>query len=107
MSNVPSRRESSGSAAQMTSNVIYHGPPPDEGIFNENGNVIHRHPWTDEEMDALVLGLEKFGVGKWVQIKNEYGHILRNRNSVQVKDKYRNMKKKGELPDEFLEDHIV
>lgn len=101
LSKVAERRKSTGSA-KRASIGIYQGPPPDEGVFDEIGNVVRRHPWTDEEMNALASGLEKFGVGKWVQIKNEYGHILRNRNSVQVKDKYRNMKKSGELPDKFL-----
>lgn len=78
---------------------IYTGPPPDEGIFDANGNVLQRHPWEDEEILALVSGIEKYGLGKWVHIKQEYGYILRNRTTVQLKDKYRNMKKNGELPD--------
>lgn len=102
LSHVPERRKSSGSGVKKDPDSTYTGPPPDEGIFDTSGNVIHRHQWTEQEMCALVLGLEKFGVGKWVQIKNAYGEILRNRSSVQVKDKYRNMKKNGDLPEEFL-----
>jgi Myb-like DNA-binding domain len=78
---------------------IYTGPPPDEGIFDVTGNVVRRHPWTDEEIAALTLGYAKYGAGKWVHIKQEYGYILRNRTTVQIKDKFRNMQRRGELPD--------
>ena len=81
---------------------IYTGPPPDDGIFDDNGNVKHRNPWEEEEMVALLSGLEKYGLGKWVYIKQEYGYILRNRTTVQLKDKFRNMKKNGELPDRYM-----
>jgi Myb-like DNA-binding domain len=99
---VPLRSGVADASSTATPAKVYGGPPPDEGIFDECGNVLKRHPWEAEEIDALVAGVEKHGPGKWVQIKNEYGYILRNRNSVQLKDKFRNMKKKGELPDRFL-----
>ena len=78
---------------------MYTGPPPDEGIFDPAGNVLRRHPWTEEEVAALLSGFEKYGFGKWVQIKQEYGYILRNRTTVQIKDKFRNMQRRGEVPD--------
>jgi hypothetical protein len=92
-------REGTSSAASR----IYTGPPPDDGIFDDKGNVLQRHPWNDEEIAALLSGLQKHGLGKWVYIKQEYGYILRNRTTVQLKDKYRNMKKNNELPERYME----
>lgn len=84
----------------------YTGPPPDEGIFDNKGNVVKRHPWNEEEIAALLSGLENHGLGKWALIKQEYGIILRNRTSVQLKDKFRNMKKNGELSDRYMADEV-
>lgn len=99
---IPEGLELLGSPVTSTSTSMYKGPPPDEGIFDGNGNDRGVRWWNDIETRAFLSGLEKFGVGKWVQIKTEYGHDLRNRNRVQVKDKYRTMKKNGGLPDKFL-----
>lgn len=77
---------------------IYTGPPPDEGVFDSMGNVLRRHPWTPEEVAALISGYEKYGMGKWARIKQEHGYVLRNRTSVQIKDKFRTMQRRGELP---------
>jgi Myb-like DNA-binding domain len=92
-------------ASSMVSRT-YTGPPPDEGIFDDKGNVVKRHPWNEEETAALLSGLQNYGLGKWAQIKQEYGYILRNRHSVQLKDKYRNMKKNGELPERFMTEEV-
>lgn len=95
-------QEGASSAVSRT----YTGPPPDEGIFDEKGNVVKRHPWNEEEIAALLSGLENHGLGKWALIKQEYGIILRNRTSVQLKDKFRNMKKNGELSDRYMADEV-
>lgn len=99
---MPERSRASGAADDVPVPVgtkMYTGPPPDEGVFDNAGNVVRRHPWTEEEIAALTSGYEKFGMGKWVQIKQEYGYILRNRTTVQIKDKFRNMQRRGELAD--------
>jgi Myb-like DNA-binding domain len=97
----PSRTGMVGSPG-ASSLKMYSGPPPDEGIFDEKGNVVRRHMWTEEEIAALLLGLDKYGIGKWVHIKQDYAYILRNRTAVQIKDKFRTMKKTGELPDRYM-----
>lgn len=79
----------------------YTGPPPDPGYFDDKGNVIHKHLWSENETKALVAGVRKFGIGKWVLIKNEYGEILRNRSNVQLKDKWRGMERKMMLLNEL------
>jgi Myb-like DNA-binding domain len=108
LSTLPKKRRVMASTSVMqevgspSSIRMYTGPPPDEGIFDTTGLVLRRNPWTEEETAALLSGMDKYGLGKWVSIKQEYGYILRNRTTVQLKDKYRNMKKNGELPDRYL-----
>jgi hypothetical protein len=74
----------------------YLGPRPDEGVFDQNGKVLKRRPWANEEKGAVKAGVRKYGLGKWVHIKEEYGVILRNRTAVQCKDCWRTMARKGE-----------
>jgi hypothetical protein len=71
--------------------------PPDDGLFDENGNVKVRRKWTDEEKTAVRLGVAKHGVGKWAHVKKEYADVLRNRTSVQIKDVWRTMANHGEI----------
>lgn len=49
------------------------------------GGKQKRVPYSDEEKTAIRRGVEKFGVGKWAEIKSEYALILRNRTSVNIK----------------------
>lgn len=72
-------------------------PPPDEGLFNEEGKVTYRRKWTEEEKEALKQGVSQFGVGKWAKIKEKYAEILRNRTSVQIKDCWRTMTRNNEV----------
>ena len=74
----------------------FKGPMPDEGVFDEYGKVRKRRPWTREEKDAIGIGVQAHGVGKWAIIKEDHGRILRNRTSVQIKDCWRTMERKGE-----------
>lgn len=83
-------------------NPFYTGPQPDPGVFDEKGNVLIKRPWTDEETEALMYGIRTFGAGKWVQIKNLYGEIFKNRSSVMLKDKYRNLRRQRKLPDDLV-----
>jgi len=56
---------------------------------------------TGEEM-ALYRGVRKFGQGQWAKIKLQYNFV--DRTSVDLKDKWRNMIRKGrihELEDMF------
>lgn len=52
-----------------------------------------RNPFTDAEDDAIRKGVEELGAGNWAQIKSEYAMVLRNRSSVNIKDRWRNMNK--------------
>jgi Myb-like DNA-binding domain len=76
--------------------------PPDDGLFDRNGNVTKRIPWSEEEKEAVKKGVEIFGLGKWSDIKKHFRAVLHNRTSVQIKDAWRTLQQKGEVkPDEF------
>ncbi|KAK3278173.1 hypothetical protein CYMTET_13873 [Cymbomonas tetramitiformis] len=52
-----------------------------------------RHsPWTLEEIEALVHGVEEVGIGKWKQILKSKV-IQPYRSEVDLKDKWRNLTK--------------
>jgi hypothetical protein len=61
------------------------------------GTSKERHYFSDEEIDAILSGVDKYGIGKWNMIKNdsEFATILINRTSVNIKDKYRTLVKQG------------
>jgi hypothetical protein len=71
--------------------------PPDQGIFTPTGRVERRRFWTEEETIALKEGVRTLGTGRWANIKSDHEYILRNRTSVQIKDKWRTMKKNNEI----------
>jgi hypothetical protein len=77
--------------------IIPGEPPPDPGIFDDQGRVIRRLRWTEEEKQCVKEGVKKFGIGRWSHMKKEYGEILRNRTGVQIKDAWRTMTKTGEV----------
>ena len=51
--------------------------------------------WTTEEEESIISGVEKFGIGRWAEIRDEYKNVFQNRSSVDIKDKYRNLQKKA------------
>lgn len=73
------------------------GPAPDEGIFGEFGKVNYRRFWSEEETTALREGYKVHGKSRWNEIKHQFPYILRNRTSVQIKDKWRTMLKNHEI----------
>lgn len=54
--------------------------------------VVRKGAWSEEESRCLLEGVEKFGEGKWKEIREEAFSVLRYRTTNQLKDKYRNMK---------------
>jgi len=69
--------------------------------------------WTTEEVDALLEGVTRHGVGSWIAIKTDedFAEILGNRTTVDVKDKWRNylrdIKRSGKQVPEFLNAAIM
>lgn len=54
-----------------------------------------RQPWTQEEDERLLSGVEKYGLGKWAKIRDAY-FPEGNRTSVQIKDRMRNIQNQEE-----------
>lgn len=92
LSEVPRRKRKSAAAENSLQPI-----PPDEGIFDENGKVLKRLRWTEEEKMCVREGVKLYGVGRWKEIKSDYEAILRNRTPVQIKDCWRTMTKNDEV----------
>ena len=63
---------------------------------------VKRRPnrwWSNEEVAVLKAGLFKYGPGSWAKILREHGDILCNRTQVDLKDKWRNMRRNKEDAD--------
>eukprot|EP00052_Salpingoeca_macrocollata_P025861 m.237110 g.237110 ORF g.237110 m.237110 type:complete len:178 (+) comp22495_c1_seq2:1649-2182(+) len=54
-----------------------------------------KRPWGEEEVANLIQGVEKYGVGAWCVIRDNV--YLNFRSSVDIKDKWRNLVKTGEV----------
>lgn len=52
-----------------------------------------RKRFTKEEDDAIMKGIERFGPGQWANIKSHYPMELKDRSTVQIKDRYRTLTK--------------
>ena len=48
--------------------------------------------WSEKECEAVAFGVRRFGEGKWAAILAYYSSTLVGRTSVNIKDKWRNMK---------------
>lgn len=53
---------------------------------------------SNEETEALVLGVEQCGGGKWADIKKLGFPVLAARSAVDLKDKWRNLIRVALLP---------
>ena len=75
----------------------YPEPAPAKRSRRAPGNTQqHRRAFTTDEEDGLRDGVRRFGVGHWKEIQ-ENEPRLRGRDNHQIKDKYRNMQKNGEI----------
>ena len=53
-------------------------------------NKYHRTKWTSDEVQELIKGVEKHGVGKWKLIM-KHRKFAPHRTTVDLKDKWRNL----------------
>lgn len=60
-----------------------------------DGMARKRIPWTLEEEEFLVAGIQKYGVGHWKFILTDGG--IQNRTPRDLYDKWKNIKKYGQL----------
>eukprot|EP00563_Minutocellus_polymorphus_P008228 CAMPEP_0181027036 /NCGR_PEP_ID=MMETSP1070-20121207/3956_1 /TAXON_ID=265543 /ORGANISM="Minutocellus polymorphus, Strain NH13" /LENGTH=863 /DNA_ID=CAMNT_0023104263 /DNA_START=403 /DNA_END=2994 /DNA_ORIENTATION=- len=56
-----------------------------------------RHRFSDSEKAAIVRGVNIYGVGNWKAIKDANGELLGGRSTVQIKDAWRTLVKRGEV----------
>jgi hypothetical protein len=63
------------------------------------GSTYGRTSWTFDEEQAFICGINRYGVGKWSLIleDDEFREILHRRTNINLKDKHRNMGRKGLL----------
>lgn len=67
--------------------------PKRDGFDNSVSTV--RRPFSEDEENALIKGVQRFGEGKWALILKEYKSHFIERTGVNLKDKWRNIKKKA------------
>ncbi|XP_008403948.1 telomeric repeat binding factor a [Poecilia reticulata] len=65
------------------------GSGSNESTMSNSG---HRRRWTDSETENLIQGVKKFGEGNWNKIKAYYS--FNDRTNVNIKDRWRTLKKK-------------
>ncbi|QSZ31062.1 hypothetical protein DSL72_000623 [Monilinia vaccinii-corymbosi] len=70
--------------------------PRTEGSLDQKGNtkkkrrdVKTRNKWSEEETNNLLLGVHKYGVGKWSDILEDPSFTFNNRSGVDLKDRFR------------------
>ncbi|XP_066265177.1 telomeric repeat-binding factor 2-like [Branchiostoma lanceolatum] len=64
--------------------------PPD---ITRKGYLRQRHQWTDSEVENLIKGVKKYGLGNWAKIKDNFR--FNGRTNVNLKDKWRQLIKSG------------
>lgn len=56
-----------------------------------------RTRWSEKETIYLAIGVELYGKGNWAKILKRFNEQLKARNSVHLKDKYRNLERSDEI----------
>lgn len=92
----PSTSDTSGSAVAAATYAVPTSTPA--APAQPRAPYYQRRPWTQEEEEALMSGLNTVQGPHWSQILELYGaggrisEVLKDRNQVQLKDKARNLK---------------
>jgi hypothetical protein len=69
-------------------------PPP---LVIKQDGTRKKMRFSQAEKEAIRQGVMKYGIGKWAQIRSGHAVTLLNRTSVNIKDCYRTMCKRGEF----------
>ncbi|KAI0242606.1 hypothetical protein LSAT2_012360 [Lamellibrachia satsuma] len=69
--------------------------PDNVSVANTTTSSRVRSRWLPSEEELLFRGVVNFGTGQWVLIKKKYDFL--GRTNVDLKDKWRNMKKNGRV----------
>lgn len=65
-------------------------PAKKENFHFRSAKKRKRVAWTNEEVACLTAGVSTFGTA-WTKIKEEYSENLKNRTTLDLKDKWRNV----------------
>jgi hypothetical protein len=57
-----------------------------------------KRPFSNCEKTAIIAGVSMYGEGQWTLIKQNFSKELSTRTTVNIKDCYRNLKKKLKTP---------
>lgn len=81
--------------------VITHAPitTPIPVIHPDEGKKRKR--FTNEEKEAVKKGVEQYGPGDWKTVRAHYIGILHGRTAVNIKDCFRTMVRRGDLPENW------
>lgn len=64
--------------------------------------TVQKRQWTEAETSTFLEMLSKHGPGKWSKMLDDGYDVLKERTSVMIKDKYRNLLQKGLLPSDVI-----
>ena len=56
---------------------------------NQKKEFKTRRRWTEEETNNLLLGVSKYGVGRWMEILEDRNFTFNGRSGVDLKDRFR------------------
>mmetsp|Transcript_10575 Transcript_10575/g.12149 ORF Transcript_10575/g.12149 Transcript_10575/m.12149 type:complete len:254 (+) Transcript_10575:170-931(+) len=66
--------------------------------LNPNHHRLHRKTqrkfFSQEEINAIFAGVQQFGEGRWAKIKNSRPQLFADRTTLDLKDKWRNIKRR-------------
>ena len=81
--------------------VITHAPitTPIPVLHPDEGK--RRKRFTNEEKEAVKKGVEQYGPGDWKSVRAHYIGILHGRTAVNIKDCFRTMVRRGDLPENW------
>lgn len=65
-----------------------------------------KRQWTAEEKNAILQGVQTCGKGSWAMIKKKYDVLFELRTSGQIKDCFRSMMRRGEVPDDLMDEPV-
>lgn len=67
-----------------------------------------REKWQVSQVEALMIGVQKHGKGKWKNIKNDISlrQMFKTKSAVDLKDKWRNVMKRVKTGDKTLEQKL-
>jgi Myb-like DNA-binding domain len=89
-------------AVEAERNTDEDSPRRKKGRKSQQKKYEGKRTWSDDEKNAIIEGLRTHGKGSWASIKEEYDVLFSMRTSGQIKDCFRRMYQKGEIPKDLM-----